>query len=173
MRFLAGARKGGTAIDIACGEGRHLELCLASGLRTVGVDRDISRAEQRFEARADLELIRADLESGELPPFSGRRFDLVIVTNYLWRPLLPAIMSAVADGGLLIYETFARGNETLGRPSNPDFLLRPGELIEAVRPRLMTVAYEHVRLEAPARVVQRICAVGPTHSWRSAGAPAD
>jgi hypothetical protein len=103
--------------------------------------------------------------------FLGRRFDVVIVTNYLWRPLMPAIVGAVADDGLLIYETFARGNERFGRPSNPDFLLRPGELLEAVRPRLTPIAYEHVRLEAPMRIVERICAVGPGHRWIGEGGP--
>jgi hypothetical protein len=84
------------------------------------------------------------------------------VTNYLWRPLLPAIVAAVAPAGVLLYETFARGQERYGRPSNPDFLLRPGELIEAVRDQLVVIAFEYVRLSHPPRlVVQRIVAVGP------------
>lgn len=95
----------------------------------------------------------------------------MIVTNYLWRPLLPAIVAAVAADGLLIYETFAAGNEQLGRPSNPDFLLRPGELLEAVRGHLVPVAYEHVRLDDPARIVQRICAAGRRHEWINSGGP--
>jgi hypothetical protein len=82
------------------------------------------------------------------------------VTNYLWRPLLAAIVAAVAPAGVLLYETFAHGQERYGRPSNPEFLLRPGELIEAVQPSLVTLAYEHVRLSDPPRRVQHIAAVG-------------
>ncbi|MGE0700970.1 MAG: hypothetical protein AB7O57_17870, partial [Hyphomicrobiaceae bacterium] len=119
-----------------------------------------------------LELIEADLEDGGPAPFAGRRFDGVIVTNYLWRPLLGSIVEAVADDGLLVYETFALGNERLGRPSRPDFLLRQGELVEAIRGRLLPIAFEHVRLETPARVVQRICAAGPAHRWLAEGGPA-
>lgn len=172
MRFLSGAVTGGTALDVACGGGRHLALCLASGLSTVGIDQDVSSAGRTLRGEPNLELIRADLENGESPPFAGRVFDVVIVTNYLWRPLLPAVVSAVSDRGLLIYETFARGNEALGRPANPAFLLRPDELIDAVRPRLSSVAFEHVRLEGPSRIVQRICAVGARHPWLVDGGPA-
>ena len=89
----------------------------------------------------------------------------MIVTKYLWRPILPDIVGCVARDGLLIYETFAVGNERYGRPSNPDFLLRPGELIDAVRGRLVPIAFEHVTLSNPQRIVQRIAAVGPNHPW--------
>ena len=82
-----------------------------------------------------------------------------------------AAVAAVADDGLLIYETFARGNERLGRPANPDFLLEPGELLAAIRPRLTAIAYEHVRLEDPAGIVQRLCASGPGHRWLAEGGP--
>lgn len=170
-RFIAGARRSGTALDVACGGGRHLALCLSAGLRATGVDRDLA-AVRHLEGRDGVELIAADLEAGAPPPFAGRRFDLVVVTNYLWRPLLPAIVAAVADDGLLVYETFARGNERLGRPANPDFLLEPGELLSAISPSLTPIAYEHVRLEAPARIVERICAVGPDHRWLAEGGPA-
>ena len=91
-------------------------------------------------------------------PLGGRRFDAVVVTNYLWRPLLPALLDSVADGGLLLYETFALGNARLGKPGNPDFLLRPGELLQAAS-GLRVVAYEDGFVEAPPRLVQRIAAV--------------
>ena len=103
----------------------------------------------------------ADLESAPWP-YAGRTFAGIIVTNYLHRPLFPQLLAALAPGGVLIYETFAAGNERYGRPANPDFLLRPGELLEVVRGRLTVVAYEDllVSVPKPARV-QRICAVDP------------
>jgi SAM-dependent methyltransferase len=104
------------------------------------------------------EIVVADIENGPWP-FAGRRFEAVVVTNYLWRPLLPTLIDAVAPGGVLLYETFAAGHETLGRPRNPDFLLRPGELLEAARPALRVVAYEDGYAEPPPRFVQRVAAV--------------
>jgi hypothetical protein len=116
--------------------------------------------------RPDVELVQADLERGSPFPFAGRCFDGVIVTNYLWRALLPDIVAAVGDRGVLIYETFGAGNERYGKPSNPEFLLRPGELLEAVRGRLVAVAYEHLTIDAPRlAIVQRIAAVGVQHAW--------
>jgi SAM-dependent methyltransferase len=163
-RFLPGVRTGGRILDVACGSGRHLRLALERGYRVVGVDRDLDAVED-LRGRNGVELARTNLENGQAFPFAGELFDGVIVTNYLWRPILPDIVAAVPPDGLLIYETFALGNEIFGRPSNPDYLLRPGELIEAVRPRLVTVAYEHVTLSDPPRRVQRIAAAGPEHRW--------
>ena len=100
----------------------------------------------------------ADIEAGPWP-YAGEQFAGVIVTNYLHRPLLPLLVAAVAPGGVLIYETFAVGNERFGRPSNPEFLLRPGELLEAVRGRLRVRAYEDLEVQEPKpAMVQRICA---------------
>lgn len=166
-RFLGHVEPGSSVLDVACGSGRHLQLAVNHGLRATGVDQDISRASEHFVGTTNVSLIEADLETGEpldavLPPGS---FDTVIVTNYLWRPILPDIVSAVAPAGLLIYETFAIGNEQYGKPSNPDFLLRPGELLEAVTLRLTPFAFEHAKLENPDRIVQRICAAGPDHKW--------
>lgn len=169
-RFLAGVAAGGRVLDVACGGGRHLQLGLERGLAMVGVDRDHSAA-RRLAGEPRLELVEADLEDGRSFPFAAGSFDGVIVTNYLWRPILPAIVAAVAPAGVLIYETFAIGNARFGKPSNPEFLLRPGELIEAVHPALTVVAYEHVRLAEPDRIVQRVAAVGPAHPWLSDGAP--
>ncbi len=165
QRYLAAVPTGGRILDVACGAGRHLRPCLAAGFRCVGVDRDVEAA-RGLGPQSGLELVEADLESGAPPPFAGDRFQGVIVTNYLWRPLLPAIVAAVAEDGVLIYETFAVGNEQLGRPRNPDFLLRPNELLEAALPRLLVLAFEQTRLRDPDRIVQRIAAVGPGHAWR-------
>ncbi|MCB1547573.1 MAG: class I SAM-dependent methyltransferase [Hyphomicrobiaceae bacterium] len=164
-RFLTGVAAGGRALDVACGQGRHLRLALALGLSVTGIDRTLAGvADLRGEPRA--RLIAADLESGGAFPVGEETFEVVIVTNYLWRPLLPRIVAAVAPGGLLIYETFAVGNERFGRPANPEFLLRPNELLEAALPRLVVVAYEHREVSEPrARIVQRIAAVGRDHPW--------
>ncbi|MEQ8824165.1 MAG: class I SAM-dependent methyltransferase [Filomicrobium sp.] len=166
-RFLSHVEPGSSVLDVACGSGRHLQLAVNHGLHATGVDQDISRASQHFAGTANVTLIEADLETGH--PLDGvmpaGRFDTVIVTNYLWRPILPDIIAAVAPEGLLIYETFAIGNEQYGKPSNPDFLFRPGELLEAVTPQLTPFAFEHAQLEKPDRIVQRICAAGPDHKW--------
>ena len=103
-------------------------------------------------------MLAADLEAAAWP-FAGRRFDAIVVTNYLHRPLLPVLVDSLEPGGVLVYETFARGNEKFGKPSNPDFLLAPGELLEAVRGRLRVVAYEDLVVTAPRpAAVQRLCA---------------
>ncbi len=176
VRFAAATPRGARALDVACGSGRHIHWLCSRGIAVTGVDRDLSavRAEAPPQGAT---LIEADLEQGAPPPWAPDSFDLVVVTNYLWRPLLPAIIAAVAGGGLLIYETFATGNAAFGRPSNPAFLLEPGELLAALReqsgqePGLTAVAYEHVRLYNPDRVVQRLCAAAPGHAWIQGGAP--
>ena len=146
-----------TALDLACGAGRHMRWLQAQGLQVTGVD----RSPEAIAACAGLgELICADIENGPWP-LPGRQFGAVVVTNYLWRPLLPAVLASLAPGGVLIYETFAQGHETVGRPSRADFLLRPGELLQAFG-TLRTVAYEDDYLENPARFVQRIAAVRET-----------
>lgn len=120
------------------------------------VDRDAQALEP---LRAIAQVTVADLEARPWP-LGESRFGAVIVTNYLWRPLLPRIVEAVADGGVLIYETFAQGNGAIGKPSNPDFLLCPGELLDTVRPHLRVIAYEDGYLDKPKPAfVQRVCAV--------------
>jgi SAM-dependent methyltransferase len=158
-------------LDVACGSGRHVRAALRAGLHVTGVDRDLGGVADLC-GTPGLELMAADLEAGAPPPFTGRQFAGVIVTNYLWRPLLSAIITAVADDGVLIYETFAVGNEEFGRPKSPDFLLRPGELVSAVAGVLVAVGFEHVRLDGPPRIVQRMAAVGPAHRWLVEGGPA-
>ena len=148
---------GGTVLDVACGSGRHVRWLAERGFLLTGVDRDAA-ALASLDGMA--ETVIADIEHGPWP-FEGRRFDAVVVTNYLWRPLLPRIVQAVAEGGVLIYETFAAGNETVGKPSNPEFLLQPGELLRATE-ALRVIAYEDGFLDAPDRFVQRIAAVRET-----------
>jgi SAM-dependent methyltransferase len=146
---------GGTVLDVACGRGRHLRWFAAKGHPVVGVDRD---ADALASLHGVGETVLADIENGAWP-FGGRTFDAVVVTNYLWRPLFPALLAAVAPGGVLLHETFAQGNETVGKPSRPDFLLAPGELLRAYGAELRVVAYEDGFLEEPPRFVQRIAAM--------------
>lgn len=146
----AGAR----VLDVACGGGRHVRWFAERGCTVTAVDRDAAAVEP---LRAIARVVVADLEAGAWP-LPGETFDAVVVTNYLWRPLLPTIVASVATGGVLVYETFAVGNETVGRPSNPEFLLRPGELLTAAQ-GLRVVAYEDGFVEPPPRFVQRLCAV--------------
>ncbi|HZR81542.1 MAG TPA: class I SAM-dependent methyltransferase [Candidatus Binatia bacterium] len=169
VRFASLVPAGGVVLDVAAGGGRHARLFLERGHRVVAVDRDVSalralEAGSRAEAHASgrLEIVEADLEGGAPWPLAGRTFAGVVVANYLHRPLLPTLVAGVAPGGALLYETFAAGNERYGRPSNPDFLLRRGELLEAVRGALEIVAYENVTIESPRpAVVQRIAACRP------------
>lgn len=156
-RWSTLAPPGSTALDVACGAGRHLRWMHQHGHPTVGVDRS---ADAVAACAAWGEIHCADIEDGPWP-FAGRQFGAVIVTNYLWRPLLPLLVDSVAPGGVLIYETFASGNETVGRPARADFLLQPRELLAACA-TLRTVAYEDGFVDAPARFVQRIAAVRET-----------
>jgi len=145
---------GGSVLDVACGHGRHLRWFAERDHPVTGLD----RSPEAIAAVAGLgRAIVADIENGPWP-LAGERFAGVVVTNYLWRALLPTLVDSVAEGGVLIYETFAVGNESVGKPSRPDFLLQPGELLQACA-ALHTVAYENGFLDAPDRFVQRIVAV--------------
>jgi len=147
---------GGTVLDVACGLGRHMRWFAARQHAVAGTD----RSPQAIASVAALgEAVLADIENGPWP-FEGRRFDAVVVTNYLWRPLLPTLLASIAPGGVLIYETFTAGNETVGKPSRPDFLLLPGELLQVCK-GLRIVAFEDGFLDLPERFVQRIAAVRP------------
>lgn len=150
----------GPVLDVACGAGRHTKLFLERGYDVTAVDRDTSRLGETA-AHPRLTVIETDLEQDADPwrPVPAS-FGTVLVTNYLWRPLLPALVDAVAPGGMLIYETFALGNERFGKPSNPDFLLMTDELKGAVAGSLDVVAYEHRKVNDPRpSVIQRICAL--------------
>ncbi len=149
---------GRPVLDVACGAGRHLLEFSGRGHPVTGVDRDpqaLAAAAWHLDGAG--ELVLADIENGPWP-FAGRTFGAVVVTNYLWRALLPTLVASVEPGGVLLYETFAVGNETVGKPSRPDFLLRPGELL-AVCEGLRLVAYEDGFLDSPPRFVQRVAAV--------------
>jgi len=155
-------RAGGPVLDLACGSGRHARLFLGLGHPVTALDRD-AEALAGLPRAVMLEVIRADLEDGSPWPLAGRRFAAIVVANYLHRPLFPAILAALEPGGVLIYETFAAGNERFGRPRNPDHLLKPGELLDIVRGRLDVIAYEYLEVAEPRpAVVQRIAArAGP------------
>jgi SAM-dependent methyltransferase len=147
---------GGAVLDVACGFGRHMRWFSQRGHPVTGVD----RAPEAIDAVSSLgEAVLADIENGPWP-FPSRTFGGVVVTNYLWRPLWPTLLQSVAPGGALIYETFTAGHESVGKPSRPDFLLQPGELLRACS-ELQVVAFEDGFLDEPARFVQRIAAVRP------------
>ncbi len=151
-------------LDVACGSGRHTRLAGEQGHQVVAVDRD-AEALSALAALSGVRTVEADLERAEWP-LPGQRFDCVIVTNYLHRPLFKTLLDSVSEKGLLIYETFARGNERFGRPSNPEYLLRPGELCDIVRPSLRVLGYEDVHVGTPKpAMVQRVCACGQAFVW--------
>jgi SAM-dependent methyltransferase len=160
-RFAPLVPPGGTVLDLACGGGRHTRLFAAMGHPVHAVDRDADSLAQLAQM-ANVTIRCADIEGGPWP-YAGSKFAAIVVTNYLWRPLWPLLLAALEPDGVLIYETFMFGHERLGRPNNPAFLLRPGELLEVVHKHLTVVAFEQgeVTLPRPA-VVQRLCALrGP------------
>jgi SAM-dependent methyltransferase len=144
--------KRGPVLDLACGEGRHSRYFRDLGFEVVAVDRDPGAIEK---AR----VVKANLEDGSPWPLEGEQFGGIVVTNYLHRPLFQRLADALAPGGVLVYETFMLGNERFGKPSNPDFLLRPGELKEAFA-GLEVLGFEEGEVAQPKpAVVQRICAI--------------
>jgi len=152
---------GGRVLDIACGRGRHARYFAARGHTVEAVDCDPAKLAM-LDGVSGVATRCVDLEGGPWP-FEGERFAGIVVVNYLYRPLFPRLLGGLAPGGALIYETFETGNERYGRPSNPDFLLRPGELLDVVRGRLRVLAYEDLFAASPRpAMVQRICAV----DWR-------
>jgi len=156
-RWAALIRPGGRVLDVACGHGRHLRYLSSLGFAVVGVDRD-EAALGAFRGISGVEIHVADIEA-EPWPFAPGEFDGVVVTNYLHRPLFPVLVGAMRSGGVLIYETFALGNERYGRPGNPEFLLRPDELLHSLEP-LAVVAFEQGLVSALKQaVIQRVCAV--------------
>jgi SAM-dependent methyltransferase len=158
---LTGAR----VLDLACGQGRHARFFAGAGHRVLAVDRDPA-ALAAIGEDAGIRTQQVDLEAGAWP-FADERFGAIVVAHYLHRPLLDALVASVADTGVLLYETFAVGNEAHGRPSNPAFLLRDDELLDLCRGRLRVVAFEQGRVlrEGRTSVLQRIAAVGRAHPW--------
>jgi SAM-dependent methyltransferase len=151
---------GGAVLDVAAGSGRHARWFASLGYRVLAIDRDAD-ALASMHACAGIDTLTADLENGAPWPLpADRTFDAVVVTNYLHRPLFGHLIDALAPGGALIYETFAAGNGSIGKPSNPAFLLQPGELLDAVRGRLRVIAFEDGFIDTPRPAfVQRTCAV--------------
>jgi len=162
-RFLPLIPMPGPVLDLAAGSGRHAAILVERGYHVVAVDRDTAGLRAHFAAVSAVEIREVDLEDGA-PWRLGGGFTGIVVTNYLHRPLFPALVQALAPGGVLIYETFMAGNERFGRPSNPDFLLRPGELLQAFA-ALTVVAFEQGQLSDPRlAMVQRLAGAkgGPT-----------
>jgi SAM-dependent methyltransferase len=155
QRWAPSIRPGGVVLDVASGSGRHARWLARLGFEVEAVDRDASLF---ADPPRNVKVIEADIEGGPWP-FEGRMFDGIVVTNYLHRPLIPVLAASLEPGGVLVYETFARGNERFGKPSNPDFLLAPGELLEAVRGKLHVIAYEDLTVTEPRpAALQRLAA---------------
>ncbi len=146
---------GATVLDVAAGSGRHTRFFAERDHKVTAIDRDTAG----LPADSSVEVIQADLEDGSAWPLASRRFGAVVVTNYLHRPLMPALLAAIEPGGVLLYQTFMAGNERFGKPSRPEFLLKDGELLELVRGSFSVVAYEARLISAPSMaMVQRIAA---------------
>jgi SAM-dependent methyltransferase len=164
VRFAPLVAHNGRVLDVACGHGRHSVFFAARGCHVIALDRDAS-ALAALAGRTRITPLEVDIEAAPWP-LPGERFDAAIATNYLHRALLHNLIAAIADDGVLIYETFARGNEVYGKPSNPDFLLAPGELLTAVGDRLTVVAFEQGMVsDVRPAVMQRIAAVGSARAW--------
>ncbi len=163
----------GVVLDVACGQGRHARWFHQQNHRLVLVDRSQAAIESIAIPADAREAVVADIENGPWP-FAGRQFDAVVVTNYLWRPLMPTLLASLASGGVLLYETFAQGNETVGKPSRADFLLRPGELLDICQD-LRVLAFEDGFDAGPdgqtPRFVQRIAAVRETQQPGNSAPP--
>lgn len=164
LRWAHLVKPNGSVLDVACGRGRHTHFFHQLGYPVTAVDRALEAIESIAINARYCEKVVADIENANWP-FAGRQFDAVVVTNYLWRPLLPTLLASLAAGGVLLYETFAAGNETVGKPSRPDFLLQSGELLEICK-GLRVVAFEEgfnsgENTKLP-RFLQRIAAVRET-----------
>jgi SAM-dependent methyltransferase len=163
QQYMGLIRPGGTVLDLACGSGRHARLLLSHNHPVVAADRDLAGMTD-LQNTDMLDLRQVDLETPDWP-FEEQQFAGIIVTNYLYRPHLQALANSLEEDGVLIYATFAAGNEAFGRPKNPDFLLQPDELLNTFGEQLFVVAYEQVTEHGSAPAVrQRICATGLGHS---------
>jgi SAM-dependent methyltransferase len=164
LRFAALVPRGARLLDLAAGRGRNALFFASRGARVLAVDRDAD-ALGTFASTPGIETRAVDLETGAWP-FAAERFDAIVAVHYLHRALFPHLLAALADDGALLYETFAAGNEAYGKPSNPDFLLAPEELLQLARDRLTVVAFEQGVVEGErTAVVQRLAAVGRARRW--------
>jgi SAM-dependent methyltransferase len=156
QRFATAFVPGGLVLDLAAGGGPHTRHLLAKGFRVVALDREVGA----LPPGDSLEVMAADLEDGSPWPLGKRTFDGIVVTHYLHRPLFPSLLAALAPGGILVYETFQRGNERYGRPSNPDFLLEPGELLRLAEGARLTVLgyFSGYAAQPKPALVQRLAA---------------
>ncbi len=166
-RFATLVAPGARVLDVAAGQGRHARVFAGRGCRVVAVDRD-AEALATLAGVPGIETRVLNLEAGAWP-LAGERFDAIVVANYLHRPLFGPLVAALEPDGLLLYETFAAGNEAFGKPSNPDFLLLPGELLSLAQSRLTVIAFEQGQVTEGGRaaVVQRLAAVGLARAWPS------
>ena len=167
QRFAYLIPPGARVLDVAAGRGRHARFLAARGAQVLALDRDADA----LSGLADVPRVTtqvADLEA-DTWPLADTRFNAIVVVHYLHRALLPQLRGALDEGGVMLYETFARGNEVYGRPRNPDFLLAPGELLDwaARTPALTVIAFEQGALQRGTEtvVVQRLAAVAPGHPW--------
>ena len=157
-RFYDQIPKNGLILDLAGGSGRHTRFLTQKGFKLLLLDNDIAKAKD-LQGVENIVLMEYDLEDGSTLPFPKSSFQGVVVTNYLYRPIFPQLLDLLDDGGILIYETFAVGNEKYGRPTNPDYLLKSGELISLVSSQMRIIAYEECLVRRPAKAyVQRITA---------------
>jgi SAM-dependent methyltransferase len=158
VEYVQLIRKGGRVLDLACGNGRHAIWLAKQGYQVDAIDRD-AQVVSNMVGMDNINVFIADLEAGDWP-HSDRKYDGIIVSRYLYRPLLRTLAALLNPGGILIYETFMAGNERYGKPSNPDFLLLPNELFEVYSPLLNIIAFEQgeEQTSRPA-VMQRICAI--------------
>ncbi len=157
-RFYSQIPKNGLILDLAGGSGRHTRFLAQKGFKLILLDNQIAKA-KHLQNVENIELMEYNVEGGSSLPFLTSSFKGIVVTNYLYRPIFPQLICLLDDGGVLIYETFAVGHEKYGRPTNPDFLLKSGELISRISPQMRIIAYEERLITWPAKAyVQRIAA---------------
>ena len=157
-RFASLIPQGGLVLDLACGSGRHATYLTELGYRVLAVDQDVTILEQHKNPLIRCQACNLELETW---PLEDLELSGIVVTNYLYRPQLDRLPQMLSKGGVLIYETFAQGNAQFGKPSNPNFLLNPGELLAlAARHSLKVIAYEDIYADEPKpAMVQRLCAL--------------
>jgi SAM-dependent methyltransferase len=167
VRFAPLIKPGGQVLDLASGYGRHARHLAALGHAVLAVDRDAAALATLggIAGIASIETQAVDLEQGTWP-FAAQRFDAIIVTHYLHRPLFADLLAALQPDGVLIYETFAAGNAAFGKPARPEFLLQPDELLQWLGSTLRVAAFEQGQVTSPfPAVIQRICAIGLERPW--------
>ena len=149
---------GGSVLDLACGSGRHTGMLLNKGYQVTAVDIDTTLIKQNFSNK-NLNIVKCDLESLSFWPFEKNSFLGIIVVNYLHRPLFSKIIESLREEGVLVYQTFADGHSRYGKPKNPDYLLKRGEL-KTVFDSMKIISYQHGYLSYPSQsIIQRICCV--------------